>query len=99
MKLTINTVAALIGGFFSPKEKDSTMDAQKKKAPIPCKVTELNKTNKVYFNTLIALRKYPLRLAQSRHTALLIAELYSILSSAYLIAMAQGLYCLLGGVV
>lgn len=72
------------------------MTIQKKKAPQPWTVTELSKTNAKHYNTLIKLSKYPLRLAQSRHTALIMAELCSVLCSAYLIAMAYGLYCLLG---
>lgn len=36
-------------------------------------------------------------LTQSRHTAIIITELYNVLCSAYLIAMAYALYSVLGG--
>ncbi len=73
------------------------MEAQKKKALQPWTVTKLSKTNAKHYNTLITMGKYLHSLTQSRHTALLIAELNNVLCSAYLIAMAYGLYCLLGG--
>ena len=73
------------------------MTIQKKKAPQPWTVTELSRSDAKHYNTLITMGKYLHRLTQSRHTALLMAELYNVLCSAYLIAMAYALYSVLGG--
>ena len=61
-----------------------------KKSSPPTKESKLSNNHNFIISKLHSI-------TQSRHTAIIITELYNVLCSAYLIAMAYGLYRVLGG--